>query len=237
MKINRLIAAAGTIAAFALPVAVQAQPVPQYASTEQQIRGTVASIGDKYTVYVRDERGYVDTVRLHDGTIINPTGLTLASGQSVTIMGRADGKAFDANEIDTPYSVDDGGGDYAAIDVAPYAYESYYPAYALSYPAFVSLGFGFGGGYGYYGGGYYGHGGYYGRGYYGHGGYYGNGYNHAGYGSRYPLGGSYRGSVGGYRSNANGGYHGATSSGFRAGASSSAHFSGGGFHGGGGSHH
>jgi hypothetical protein len=235
MKINSLIIAAGAIAALALPVAAKAQATPQYASKEEQIRGTIASIGDKYTVYVRDERGYVDTVRLHDGTIINPTGLSLASGQSVTIMGRTDGKAFDANEIDTPYDVDDGGGDYAAIDVAPYPYDAAYPAYALSYPAFISLGFGFGGGYGYYGGGYYGHAGYYGRGYYGHGGYYGRGgyygYGRNGYGARYPLGGSYRGSAGGYR--------GTTSSAFRGGASSSAHFSGGGgFHGGGGgSHH
>ncbi|MBD5635870.1 MAG: hypothetical protein IAI49_15495, partial [Candidatus Eremiobacteraeota bacterium] len=164
----------GMLAAFLVPAAAQAQPVPSYASQEEQIRGTIASIGGKYTVYVRDRRGFVDTVQLHDGTIINPTGLTLAPGQSVTILGRSDGNRFDANEIDTPYTVDDGGyvadvaygPDYGGYYVAPYPYYSYYPAYALSYPAFISLGFSFGGGYGgYYGHGYYGHGGYYGRGY------------------------------------------------------------------------
>jgi hypothetical protein len=42
-------------------------------------------------------------VLLHQGTIINPSGLTLQSGMSVTVYGRAEGRVFAANEIDTPY--------------------------------------------------------------------------------------------------------------------------------------
>jgi hypothetical protein len=197
MTIKKTTLALAAAAMLVAPIAASAEPAPSYASQDEQIRGTIASIGGKYTVYVRDQRGYVDTVSLHDGTIINPTGLTLAPGQSVTVLGRSDGRAFDANEIDTPYNVDDGDG-YAAVDVAPYPYYDSYPAYALSYPAFISLGFGFGGGY--YGRGYYG-GGYYGRGYYGG---YGHGYYGGGYGHGYYGGGYGRGYGGGYGSNENG---------------------------------
>ncbi len=42
---------------------------------------------------------------LHQGTIINPTGLTLEPGMNVTIDGYADGSNFDAMEIDTPVPI------------------------------------------------------------------------------------------------------------------------------------
>jgi hypothetical protein len=90
------------LGAFALPAA--AQPgVPSYAQNEQSIRGTVSGFDGKYDLTVRDVGGYVDRVQLHDGTVINPTGLTLHSGMTVTIYGHADGPRFIANEIDTPY--------------------------------------------------------------------------------------------------------------------------------------
>ena len=205
MIIRNMTAAVSMAAMLAMPIAARAQAAPGYGSDDETVRGTISSIEGKYTVYVRDQRGYVDTIHLHDGTIINPTGLELSPGQSVEIHGRTDGHAFDANEIDTPYDQDaqastgDPGPGYATDDiapdagyVAPYPYYSYYPAYALSYPAFVSLGFGFGccyGGYfgGYYGGGFYGHG-YWGHGYGGYGGYghgYGYGYGGRGYGYGY----------------------------------------------------
>ncbi|MBD5606415.1 MAG: hypothetical protein IAI48_15200 [Candidatus Eremiobacteraeota bacterium] len=233
--------AAAAAALATLPVAVSAQPVPSYASQDEQIRGTIASIGGKYTIYVRDERGFVDTVSLHDGTVINPTGLTLEPGQSVTIDGRTDGHSFDANEIDTPYNVDAGPYDVGpdAGYVSAYPYYSYYPAYALSYPAFISLGFGFGG-YGGYGG-YYGGGGYYGYGRYGHGyapGYGHGGYGGAGYGRRYAQGSTYGN---GYRGGATYGRGAATygGGGYRGAGSYSRGAGGGSFHGssaGGGSH-
>jgi hypothetical protein len=195
MKRSLAFLAIAACAALALPVAASAQPAPSYADQGEQIHGTIASIGGKYTIYVRDARGFVDTVQLHDGTVINPTGLTLAPGQTVTISGRTDGHAFAADEIDTPYNIDDGvayAPAYAPYYVAPYPYYAYYPAYALSYPAFISIGFGFGGYYGHYG--YYGGPGFYGRGYYGGPGYYAHGYYGGGYyHGAYPQGSGYSG--------------------------------------------
>jgi hypothetical protein len=90
-----------------LPLAAQAQGTPSYAaqpnSADQNIHGRIASFDGGYNLGVRDERGYVDTVRLHPGTIINPTGLTLASGMVVSVMGYNAGSYFSANQIDTPY--------------------------------------------------------------------------------------------------------------------------------------
>jgi hypothetical protein len=252
MKLRNSALALATAGAFLLPAVASAQPVPSYATQsapgyashdDQQIHGTIASLDGKYRVYVRDDRGYVDTVELHDGTVINPTGIPLEPGMPVTIYGRPNGKSFDANQIDAPNDVsdDNGPGDYGydagpdAGYVNPYPYYSYYPAYALSYPAFISLGFGYGGGY--YGGGYYG-GGYYGRGYYGHG-YNGHGGVYRGsFGPGY--GGGYHGSYGGgYHGSYGGGYHGSAGIGRASGGFSHAGGGGGGFHGGGGggAHH
>ncbi|MGP6157490.1 MAG: hypothetical protein ACLPYS_08290 [Vulcanimicrobiaceae bacterium] len=133
---NALALAAGT--ALSLPAAAFAQSAaqaapPSYAQRtgEETIHGRIASIDGKYDVQVRDERGYVDRVRLHDGTIINPTGLTLAPGMDVSIIGHNAGGTFDANEIDTPYVAY--GGWY------PYPYPAPYIGPAWDF------GFGFGG--------------------------------------------------------------------------------------------
>lgn len=96
--------AAAALAGAIAPAAASAQ-VPSYAQNGgDTIRGTIASINGKYNISVRDDRGYVDNVSLHDGTIINPTGLTLAPGELVTIEGQPAGGTFVANEIDTPYN-------------------------------------------------------------------------------------------------------------------------------------
>ncbi len=98
-------------------------PMPSYATSGgDTIRGTIASIDGKYALRVRDDRGFIDNVTLHDGTIINPTGLKLAPGQSVTIAGVPSGRTFVANEIDTPY----------VFYGYPYAYYPYpYGPYAV----------------------------------------------------------------------------------------------------------
>jgi hypothetical protein len=257
MFMKKALAVLGLTGMLALPLAAQAQSAAD-GSQDEVIHGTIASLEGQYTIYVHDQRGFVDTVRLHDGTIINPTGLTLEPGQSVEIHGRTDGHVFDANEIDTPnadvdsgdsagYSTDDAPPP-APVYVAPYPYYSYYPAYAIAYPAFVSLGFGFGWGccYGGYYGGFFGHGyfgpGYYGHGYYGHG-YYGRGYNYARPAAGYRAftgavrsSGSYPGRTstyyGGYsRSGVSGGYR-APTSGYRSSGVSSYRSSGGGYRGG-----
>jgi opacity protein-like surface antigen len=104
-----------------------AAPAPSYATpvSGEHISGVIAAVTGKYTLQVRDSRGFLDNVELHQGTIINPRGLTLAAGMQVTISGSNAGAAFSANQIDAPYT----------IAVVPgYAYG---PAYGL--------GFGFGG--------------------------------------------------------------------------------------------
>ena len=108
--------------------------VPSYAKQDgDTIKGTISGFNGAYTVYVRDANGYLDNVSLHRGTIINPTGIPLQTGFSVTVVGHPDGATFVADEIDTPYPY------------SPYPY-----AYAYSYPGpVVPFGFGYGYGYGY----------------------------------------------------------------------------------------
>ncbi len=147
--------AAFTLTSLALlaPLAAQAQSVPAYAAsyaTDGQIRGRIASFDGGYNLVVRDERGYIDNVRLHPGTIINPTGLTLRAGMIVSILGFNQGSFFGANEIDTPYTFDAG---------VPYYYDHpwfyYGPAISLGFyfgnPSWWHGGY-FSGGYGWYGG-------------------------------------------------------------------------------------
>jgi len=98
---------------LALPLAMTtlpalAQDAPSYAvaaaNDDAQIRGRIVDFDGGYSVQVRDENGYIDRVQLHEGTIINPTGLTLAPGMIVSILGYNAGQVFAANEIDTPYT-------------------------------------------------------------------------------------------------------------------------------------
>jgi hypothetical protein len=111
---------------------MNAAPPPSYAAPvaggDEQITGHISAITGKYTLQVRDNRGYLDNVTLHQGTIINPTGLTLAPGMQVTISGINAGSSFAANEINTPYTV-------ALV-------QPLYPGYGYGYGGF---GFGWGG--------------------------------------------------------------------------------------------
>lgn len=67
------------------------------------MRGTITAVTGRYDLHVQSERGEIDAVRMHAGTIINPTGLRLRAGMPVTMLGRDAGGVFEANEIDTPY--------------------------------------------------------------------------------------------------------------------------------------
>jgi hypothetical protein len=185
--------------ALAVPVTADAQtaavaaPPPSYATPDETITGRISAISGTYNLSVRDDRGFIDSVTLHDGTVINPTGLRLSPGQTVTIHGFTRGGTFVANEVDTPYQ-DDGGVAYGYGDGYPYgAYYGYpyggyygYPYYGYGYPYGFGFGVGIGFGFGVFGG--------YGRYGYGHYGGYGRG------GYRVPAGGSFGG----------GGYHGAS---------------------------
>ncbi len=123
------------IAGFSAPIVAQAQDVPSYAqpapSGEGQIRGRITSFDGQFAVGVRDERGYIDNVQLHPGTIINPTGITLAPGMVVSILGYNAGSYFSANEVDTPYTY------YGGV---PYYYGHPWDYYGPT----ISLGFFFG---------------------------------------------------------------------------------------------
>jgi hypothetical protein len=114
MRTGRIFAALLSLAAFSVPLTAFAQetpaaaaPAPSYArhvaKGEESIRGRIDRFDGKYGLQVHDDRGFVDNVEMHQGTVINPTGLALQPGMSVTILGYNRGHAFAANEIDTPY--------------------------------------------------------------------------------------------------------------------------------------
>jgi hypothetical protein len=144
-NISRLGSAlAGLAFAIGLPLAAQAADqtqVPSYATGQETIHGTVSGFDGKYDLTVHDARGFDDHVQLHDGTVINPTGLKLANGMTVTIYGHNDGSHFTATEIDTPYHRTYAYGPY------PYAPYPYYGPYAYPYAPYygpyygVHLGF------------------------------------------------------------------------------------------------
>jgi hypothetical protein len=132
----RLLGAAIAAAALITPAIASAQDVPSYAAGDanQQIQGTISSINDTWNISVSDSNGYTDSVELHQGTVINPTGLTLEPGMNVTIDGYPDGSNFDAMEIDTPYQYE--GPPPVAVYYGPGAW---YPGYAYGWGPSFSL--------------------------------------------------------------------------------------------------
>lgn len=118
-----------------IPPYASAQGIPPYATaSSEQVHGTIASINGTWNISIDDVNGYVDNVELRQGTIINPTGLTLEPGMSATILGYTDGNRFDAIEIDTPYRY--GGPRPTAIYYGP---GWWYPGFAYGYGPSFSL--------------------------------------------------------------------------------------------------
>jgi|HubBroStandDraft_4_1064222.scaffolds.fasta_scaffold509421_1 hypothetical protein len=145
--LRTLPAVAASITILGTPTIGLAQDtMPSYAVGKgETIKGTVSGFNGTYTMYVRDVRGYIDNVTLHQGTIINPTGIRLQPGYPVTIYGRTSGSTFLADQIDTPYRIVSGYG---------YGYPGYYGYPYYPYPAYnIGIGFGWG-----WGGGGWGHG-------------------------------------------------------------------------------
>jgi hypothetical protein len=148
MKINvwtTAIGAAISLAVGLVPAAASAQGtaqiaqagLPSYAREERTIRGRIVSInGDD--LRLRDEHGNLGTIRLHDGTVINPTGLKLVVGMNVSVLGYGDGATFSVTQIDTPYNTYASGEDYGAP--AP-AYGAPYPAYPYYGPPYPAYGY------------------------------------------------------------------------------------------------
>lgn len=143
-KVTAALSAVVLIAGL-LAEAALAQELPPYARAsyggDEVIHGRIASINGTFNISVNDDRGFVDNVDLHQGTIINPTGLTLEPGMPVTIAGYAEGGAFDAIEINTPYT-------YAGPVPIPVYYGPgwWYPGFAYGYGPAFSLSLVIGGG-------------------------------------------------------------------------------------------
>jgi hypothetical protein len=91
---------------LALPVALRANPTMLVSARGgQTFSAVISSIDSKYGLTVRDSRGEPESVKLHKGTIINPTGLALRAGMPVNITGRLEGGTFDADQIDAPIAM------------------------------------------------------------------------------------------------------------------------------------
>ena len=71
-------------------------------SNKDTLNGVVSAINGKYSLTVRNDRGELENVTLHQGTVILPTGLRLQPQIQVNVVGHADGNTFDADEIDAP---------------------------------------------------------------------------------------------------------------------------------------
>jgi hypothetical protein len=101
-----LVLGATAAASAQTKTAVPSTPVtaaPQYAlSREQTVHGVITSINGKYGLTVKVGQADMDSVTMHRGTIINPTGLQLRPGMQVTITGYPDSGSFDVDKIDAP---------------------------------------------------------------------------------------------------------------------------------------
>jgi hypothetical protein len=135
-NIKNAFIAALAAAALITPSIASAQDFASSADNgaNQQIQGTISSIDGTWNLTVNDANGYSDNVALHQGTIINPTGLTLEDGMNVTIDGYPDGSTFDAIEIDTPYQYQ--GPAPVAVYYGP---GNWYPGYASGWGPSFSL--------------------------------------------------------------------------------------------------
>jgi hypothetical protein len=105
-RLQKLLLATAVSAISLIPLGAQAQSLPSYASPatrEETIRGTISSFDGQYSMRVHDDRGFLDNVLLHQGTVINPTGLRLQPGMRVAITGYNNGPTLAANVINTPY--------------------------------------------------------------------------------------------------------------------------------------
>lgn len=112
----------------ALPIGAFAQ-----GSYGETIHGTIVSLDGAGNLELRDDRGFVDNVRLEPTVDVTPAGTQLARGMRVTISGANAGAVFAAERV-------------AAVDAPPpapqvaapsYAYPAPYPVYAYPYPVYA----------------------------------------------------------------------------------------------------
>ena len=101
--------AALALAASILPTIASAQVIPNlpniqwpwsnnggnYGPSSSEISGTVSSFGG-YNMTLNGGQ----SVSLHQGTVINPTGTSIQPGMNVVVIGYQSGNTFNANEVD-----------------------------------------------------------------------------------------------------------------------------------------
>jgi hypothetical protein len=144
MSAKAATARAATTAMFVAAVFAGPSPagadLPSYATGDETITGTISALPGKYDLILQDQRGFNDSVTLHDGTVISPSGTTLQTGEAVSIIGHADGKTFDADEIDlqdADSSDTAGPSDTGTVPGSQYYYGPYggnaYPGYVIPY--------------------------------------------------------------------------------------------------------
>jgi hypothetical protein len=88
------------------PSGMPSYAAPAPAGDQETIHGHIASVDDVDTLHVSDDRGFIDSVQLQPGTIINPSGTQLQPGMIVTIAGVSRGSVFAANRIDISAAAD-----------------------------------------------------------------------------------------------------------------------------------
>jgi hypothetical protein len=139
----RVIPAALIMTSMMSPAPSAAQDLPSYArpaaapaTPSETIHGRIVAVNGAFRLTLADDRGFNDDIALQQGTIINPTGLTLAVGMTVSIRGYNAGDTFSATEIDTGY-------DYSGPAPVPAYYGPgyWYPGFAYGYGPAFSLGF------------------------------------------------------------------------------------------------
>jgi hypothetical protein len=90
-----------TIFVMLLTFALGALPLGAFAqSALETIHGQIAAVDGADALQLNDDRGFVDSVQLQPGAVINPQGTRLAPGMNVSISGVNRGSVFGANRID-----------------------------------------------------------------------------------------------------------------------------------------
>jgi hypothetical protein len=99
---RRFLSSGLMLATLALPVAALADTTGCAGASDQPLHGVITAIHGRYGFAVRGDRGDAESVTLHRGTILNPTGLQLQAGMQVTIAGHPSRGTFAADKIDAP---------------------------------------------------------------------------------------------------------------------------------------
>jgi hypothetical protein len=94
-----LLAGAGAIASTAAPAAAQYAPYAYGPYQRQNVVNGIVTYFYQFNMTIQAPSGAIIPVQLHQGTIINPLGLSLAPGMPVTVRGYWANGAFFANRI------------------------------------------------------------------------------------------------------------------------------------------